>query len=191
MASSADTVVRRTMIAFNCWPYRRSVTAHFPRTPSVLPPPRAPPKKTSGSGQSTSAFCGPCCGLQTHLVRGDMNRRPFIGAHWLVGDGVADRVGFVITNDCLRHSPIQPIGNLPDRGHIAFQKEELSIGAQRSGRMICFFTARKRKRFHPQCVPKGLLLRVRRACGRHVCPATVLLAERTRLSATQRRGARG
>ena len=32
---------------------------------------------------------------------------------------------------------------------------------------------------------------VRRACGRHVCPAAVLLAERAGLSATQRRGTRG
>ena len=29
------------------------------RTPSVLPPPRAPPKNTSGALQSTRAFCGP------------------------------------------------------------------------------------------------------------------------------------
>src|SRR5262245_60094155 len=146
------------MIALKYWPYRRSFNAHLPSTPSVLPPPRAPPKKTSGNGQSTSAFCGPSCGLQTHLVRGDMSCGPFIGAHWLVGDGVADRVGFIVANDCLWHLAIKPIGNLSYRGHIAFQKEELSVGAQRSGRMICFFTARECKRLHPQRITKWLFL---------------------------------
>jgi hypothetical protein len=55
---------------------------------------------------------------------------PLIGVHRLVAYRVSDWVGFVIANDCLRHSTIEPIGNLPDRGHIAFQKEELSIRAQ-------------------------------------------------------------
>ncbi len=39
--------------------YGQHFNAHLPSTPSVLPPPRAPPKNISGKGQSTNAFCGP------------------------------------------------------------------------------------------------------------------------------------
>jgi hypothetical protein len=38
----------------------------LPSTPSVLPPPRVPPKKISLTGQSTSAFCGPSWGRHAH-----------------------------------------------------------------------------------------------------------------------------
>ena len=49
--------------------------------PSVFPPPLAPPKKTSGTLQSTRAFCGPACGRQTISLWGCVSICPFIIAH--------------------------------------------------------------------------------------------------------------
>src|SRR6185369_7796348 len=55
------------MQALRAGPYSASLTSHLPSTPSVLPPPRAPPKKISETGQATRRRCEPACASQ---VRG-------------------------------------------------------------------------------------------------------------------------
>src|SRR5215204_1325212 len=44
------------------FPCRAAWEAHSPSIPSVLPPPRAPPKKTSNTGHASSAVWGPFWG---------------------------------------------------------------------------------------------------------------------------------
>src|SRR2546430_529069 len=55
---------RRTMIPFAWAPHRAQCWTPFPRRESVLPPPRAPPKKISAVGHSRKSVWGPGCGRQ-------------------------------------------------------------------------------------------------------------------------------
>ena len=54
MVSTSSARVRRTIRPMASLPYLLACAPNSPSTPSVLPPPRAPPKKTSNTGHASS-----------------------------------------------------------------------------------------------------------------------------------------
>src|SRR5262249_16113066 len=63
IVSISSVLVRRSISPMAFGPYRSACLIHSPSIPSVLPPPRAPPKNTSKTEHSRRAICAGCRGL--------------------------------------------------------------------------------------------------------------------------------
>src|SRR5215831_11856182 len=68
IVSISSVRVRRSIKPIACSPYRPACLTHSPSMPSVLPPPRAPPKNTSKMGHWTNACCARDCRAATKLL---------------------------------------------------------------------------------------------------------------------------
>src|SRR5262245_15538414 len=80
IVSISSVRVRRSIKPIACSPYRSACLTHSPSMPSVLPPPRAPPKNTSKMGHSSKADCAglPAPTRLLHNRFGQLRRRVFL-----------------------------------------------------------------------------------------------------------------